>query len=80
MSTITWTHLAVISREVQELLKCSDVVKVVSPFAPGWTWEVVNHIDGDYFTCKVISPFCPDGEWGEVNFMELSKETYLMTA
>jgi hypothetical protein len=80
MSSITWSHQTTISRHVQALLCCSDVVKLVSLDAPGWTWEVVNHIDGDYFTCKVISPVCPDGEWGEIDFRELSKEIMFMSA
>ena len=71
---------SIFSQHIQALLSCSDVVKLMSLDAPGWTWEVVNHIDGDYFTCKVISPVCPDGELGEVDFHEVSKEITLMTA
>lgn len=82
MSSITFTHKhqSLISYCVEKLLERKDVVKVISPFAPGWTWEVVNQIDNECFTCKVISPICPDGEWGEVDFWELSEETFLMIA
>ena len=80
MTATTWTHRTLIGKKVETDLKSTEVVKVIGIGAPGWTWEVVNHIDGDCFTCKVISPLCPNGEWGEVDFAELSKEVFLLTA
>ena len=71
--------MSMISQHIQALLSCSDVVKLESVDAPGWSWEVVNHIDSDYFTCKVISPVCPSGEWGEVDFRKVSEAISLMT-
>ncbi len=77
--TINFTHRTLIGEVVETLLKSTEVVKLIGIETPGWTWEVVNHIDGDCFTCKVISPYCPDGEWGEIDFGELSKEVTLLT-
>lgn len=80
MSSINFKHQSLISHDVEKLLERRDVVKVISPFATGWTWEVVNQIDNECFTCKVTSPVCPDGEWGEVDFNQMSKELFLMIA